>query len=329
MGKSGCCFQIIRTCIAVVFGFVPFVFLTLTGILLYFKGLPANSSVMAVEMTNYRVLLHYARKRNDQNSVVLSNALGIIPTWFLQFGLRWVDIVEVVSGYTIVNFPLVKYRNIIDYWALSSAFIDSKLEVLTCSQKCVVGAGYDVRLYRDALQKKNPDMKYFELDKPATQIAKRKALEVAMIDSRGVSFVSVDLMKDCITTKLEENGYDKKTPCVFLLENLVCHLPHYAIKETLTAISSNSAKGTVIIFDYFTENYINNFWFGRFLKFTFQVMSEPILSCMPGVSYSDESGSPGCRDADLRAWLVQFGFELVDHAKADPAGGVVLARVAA
>eukprot|EP00919_Chromeraceae_sp_WS-2016_P019173 GHVR01045639.1.p1 GENE.GHVR01045639.1~~GHVR01045639.1.p1 ORF type:complete len:298 (+),score=63.28 GHVR01045639.1:59-952(+) len=278
-----------------------------------------------------RVALHHAGLRKDEVSVALARGTGVCPDWLLLFIVRVIQLIETLSGYPIMVYPPRGIQSIKDYFALRTYFIDSKLEIAmkTVSQMCILGAGYDVRCSTAAseLHSTRSNLKLFEVEKPDTQLAKRKALVAGGVDSKGVSFVPVDFMKERLFTKLKENGYDTSEPSVFVLEGLLCYLSDSAIKDTLTEISVNSPRGTIILFDYVALPYTQNYTFGKFLKHCLKCFNEPFLSGVPATTNTSD-GVPGCRDCDVSAWLKKFGFELVEHNTAAPFGGVALAKVA-
>eukprot|EP00919_Chromeraceae_sp_WS-2016_P055323 GHVR01131473.1.p1 GENE.GHVR01131473.1~~GHVR01131473.1.p1 ORF type:complete len:301 (+),score=28.69 GHVR01131473.1:101-1003(+) len=283
-----------------------------------------DTSTMAQKMMIRRAGYHYAGLRHDPQSAAVSEAVAVYPQWLLLFFLKSFQLFQFVSGYKLFNYPVFECRSITDYFSMVTTFIDSQVEATKLSQFCVIGAGFDVRCYKDTEREK---VKCFEVDRGGTQLVKRKALEDAGIDSSKVCFVSVDLMKESLIKKLQENGYNTNIPCVFLLENVVWHLSHSAIQTIFNDIYTNSANGSLIIFNYFTESFIKNTFWGKFIEKTLPLISEPILSSIQSVNCNHPSASV-CRDAGVNFCLRHMGFDLVDQVMADGVGGVVLARVA-
>lgn len=80
----------------------------------------------------------------------------------------------------------------------------------TVEQFVVMGAGYDTRCYGN-LTKSN--LKFFELDQPATQRLKVTCLKKAGIDVFHITYIEVDFSKDDWLEKLKDAGFnpDKKT----------------------------------------------------------------------------------------------------------------------
>ncbi len=110
----------------------------------------------------------------------------------------------------------------------------------------VLGAGWDTRawgLLADA------DVRVFELDKPASQAAKRSAVEAAGLPPDRVTFVSTDFVEKSWLEALTEAGFDPTLPTFFLLEGLIYYLNDDDLGATLRDIAT-MAPGSRLAFDY-------------------------------------------------------------------------------
>jgi methyltransferase (TIGR00027 family) len=77
----------------------------------------------------------------------------------------------------------------------------------------------------------------FELDRPATQEAKRKALRA--VDDRNVSFVPIDLAREDLGAKLRGlPSFDHGARTVFVAEGLLMYLPADRVEALLADIAS-------------------------------------------------------------------------------------------
>lgn len=130
------------------------------------------------------------------------------------------------------------------------ASIDEGLQQLV-----ILGAGYDTRAYRIEGMNK---IKVFEVDHPATQIAKIGKIEKIFGGlPEHIVYVSVDFESDDLGLKLLEKGYDKSQKTLFVMEGLVMYIPPKAVDETLLFIAKNSGKGSAIIFDYYPQSTVD------------------------------------------------------------------------
>jgi methyltransferase (TIGR00027 family) len=150
-----------------------------------------------------------------------------------------------VSGMT--NLMLVRTRFIDDQ--LRSAFAAGADQVV------ILGAGFDTRAYRfaDLLQGKS----VFELDFPSTQqIKKRRLAEAGIRVPAGVTFAEIDFKRDSLPEVLRAAGYDKTRRTFFIWEGVSMYLTESAVRETLLAISRNSAPGSVVVMDFAGQSMI-------------------------------------------------------------------------
>ena len=84
------------------------------------------------------------------------------------------------------------------------------LDALTAGvpQIVLVGAGYDGR----ALRFRHPDVRYFEVDHPATQADKRRRVEQLGVPLDEITFVEVDLMAASVDPALAAAGLRADEP---------------------------------------------------------------------------------------------------------------------
>lgn len=116
-------------------------------------------------------------------------------------------------------------------------------------QVVILGAGYDTRAFR--LDDLKGFARFFELDHPATQEAKRLALARAGVrEPDSMTFVPMDFAVDDLSEKLEESGYDETAETFFIWEGVTMYLEPAAIDETLKFVDERSASGSTIVFNY-------------------------------------------------------------------------------
>jgi methyltransferase (TIGR00027 family) len=106
-----------------------------------------------------------------------------------------------------------------DYLAARTAFFD-RIVVGTIDRgvrQIVVGAaGYDGRALRYAAS----DVRWFEVDHPATQRDKRARLKRLGLTAPQVMFVEADFTQDPVAERLLAAGLDPAAPGLFLLEGI-------------------------------------------------------------------------------------------------------------
>ncbi|MRH90687.1 SAM-dependent methyltransferase [Nocardia sp. SYP-A9097] len=113
-------------------------------------------------------------------------------------------------------------------------------------QVVILGAGLDTFAYRNP----HPGLRVFEVDHPATQAWKHQRLAASGIDlPERLTFVPVDFETDTLATQLEDAGFNRTEPAVFVWLGVVFYLTPDATRTTLEYIArqSNSAE---VIFDY-------------------------------------------------------------------------------
>jgi methyltransferase (TIGR00027 family) len=115
-------------------------------------------------------------------------------------------------------------------------------------QQCVLlGAGYDTRAYRlPALA----DMPVFEVDHPATQAAKRAAMDKLGVDQSRIRYVSVDFERDDLRARLDAAGFDASAPAVVVWEGVTNYLTVEAVDATLTVVRDLTTPSGLLVMTY-------------------------------------------------------------------------------
>jgi methyltransferase (TIGR00027 family) len=192
------------------------------------------------------------------------------------------------------------------------AAVDAHLSEV--AQFVILGAGFDTRAYRLPA---DASVRVFEVDSPPTLAVKRRSLDKAGIDARGVTFVPADFEKQDWLSCLTDAGFDPRERTLFLWEGVTMYLDRAAVEDTLRRIAS-TAPGSVVAFDYFTTEPLTSralYWrYGRAataaagepLKFGVdstpparERLAELLHSC--GLTLS-EHRTLGEDTADRRAW---------------------------
>jgi len=131
-------------------------------------------------------------------------------------------------------------------------YIDDRLEESLHSgieQVIILGAGYDSRACR--FDNRAGRVRFFELDHPATQVLKRRALARARgPEPAGVTYVPIDFGKDDLASRLLEAGYQETRLTFFIWEGVTMYLKPDSIDETLRFVAGRSPRGSSIVFNY-------------------------------------------------------------------------------
>lgn len=135
--------------------------------------------------------------------------------------------------------------------ALRTAYLDAHVSHLIdrgVGQVVLLGAGFDTRAARLA----RPDVRFFEVDHPATQAEKRTRLEsLRGYPTGGIQFVGCNFESgQDFAAQLAAGGFDAGAPAVVLWEGVVAYLSEEAIRGTLGRVASAFHPDTPIYFDY-------------------------------------------------------------------------------
>jgi methyltransferase (TIGR00027 family) len=154
------------------------------------------------------------------------------------------------------------------------AFFDSAVErhLADIRQLVILGAGFDTRALSLPEQR---GIVAFEVDTAKTQAAKRDVLEKCGLDASRVRFVVANFEKQDWLARLVAAGFDPGKRAIFVWEGVTMYLERAAIEATLRDIAS-TAKGSVVVFDYFTTEGLTSrspFW--RYVRFALRVAGEP------------------------------------------------------
>jgi len=163
-----------------------------------------------------------------------------------------------VTGYVLQTFryPFVGEITIQNQGAARQTFYDRVVQqyLPEMAQFVILGAGFDTRALN---LPKDARVRSFEIDTPATVAVKREMLAKAGIDPTGVVFTAADFEKEDWLAKLIDAGFDPSQPTLFIWEGVTPYLNRSAVEDTLRKIA-NTAKGSVVAFDYFTTEVLES-----------------------------------------------------------------------
>lgn len=150
------------------------------------------------------------------------------------------------------------------------------------------------------------DCVVFEVDRAETQAAKREKLAQARRPIRSdVRYVAVDFLRDDVSGRLADAGWDAAAPTLFVWEGVTNYLTESAVTAMLSWIG-RSAKGSVVAFTYVHRGLLDR-------RMTFEG-GEQILA---NVQKLGEPWTFGLYPDEVAPFLAQSGLELVEDLGAD------------
>ncbi len=116
-------------------------------------------------------------------------------------------------------------------------------------QYVLIGAGLDSFVLRR--QDVIPLLKVYELDHPATQMAKRERLAQLQIPMpTNLEFVPVDLERETIAEALARSSYSPASQAFFSWLGTTLYLTRDAVLGSLRSIARYAARGSELVLDY-------------------------------------------------------------------------------
>jgi methyltransferase (TIGR00027 family) len=182
-------------------------------------------------------------------------------------------------------------------------FIDEALKKAAAAgvtQVVVLGAGFDTRAYR--FDKTHPQLRFFEVDLPATIEAKQKRVAEAFgAPPKNVRYAPIDFNTQKLEDVLPPLGFDAKQKSFFLLEGVVMYVQMPGNDATFAFMKRNAAPGSVVVYDYVLKDIIDGKlgpYYGSRLVIGVASRGEPYVS--------------GWTPAGAAAYAKKHGFRVVE-----------------
>ena len=163
-------------------------------------------------------------------------------------------------------------------------------------QYVILGAGLDSFAYRGGHAKR---VRVFEVDHPATQDWKRRALAAAQVPvPEAVTFVAADLATDSLAGPWLAAGFDTAAPALVSWLGVTMYLTPDAVTDILTAVG-RLAPGTELIADYMLPAGLRDeagAVYGELVAAASAERGEPWLSCFAPGEMTDMARQAGFRE---------------------------------
>lgn len=163
-----------------------------------------------------------------------------------------------------------------------------------CSQVVVLGAGLDTLCIE--LRARYPALRCIEIDHPATQGVKRRALEM---DAHRIDFIAADLAHQPLSEVLRAcPAFDRDAPTLFVAEGLLMYVPQDAVAGLFAQMAA-AAPDSRVAFTWLepqADGRPNFARRSRLVDFWLRLRGEPFMS--------------GMRRGGLRRFLGDAGFRL-------------------
>ena len=156
--------------------------------------------------------------------------IGRIVPWFLDLGWPYTRSSGVVRTRLIDDLVCQSYHD-------------------GAGQLVLLGAGFDTRAHRLSEVR---GMRVFEVDHPATQVAKRERLNARLgfPSSRHIHYVPMNFEKEDLENKLLNVGFAKGQKTVVVWEGVVSYLSPDAVHEVFCTLARLLAPASRLVFTY-------------------------------------------------------------------------------
>jgi methyltransferase (TIGR00027 family) len=142
------------------------------------------------------------------------------------------------------------------WFALRVAYLDRLVALavdrLSIRQIVILGAGYDTR----AARLPRAGVRFFEVDHPATQAAKRERLtRLPRYPVDAAIYATCDFEREDPIERLAANGFDLREPALVLWEGVVIYLTERAIRATASRLASALDPRSLVAFDFLGKRF--------------------------------------------------------------------------
>lgn len=163
----------------------------------------------------------------------------------------WADTIAGSDGHEIAKRLDARFPPMELWLALRVAYLDRLVHLavdrLSIRQIIILGAGYDTR----AARLPRAGVRYYEVDHPATQVAKRERL--ARVDGYPVdaaTYVTCNFEREDPIERLVASGFATAEPALVIWEGVVPYLTEAAVRATASRLASDLDPRSLVAFDF-------------------------------------------------------------------------------
>ncbi len=168
----------------------------------------------------------------------------------------WAEKLAGPDGHQIARDVDARFPPMEAWLAIRVAYLDrlvgTAVDRLGARQIVILGAGYDTR----AARLPRAGVRFFEVDHPATQAAKRARL--AELDGYPVdaaTYVTCDFETEDPVARLVACGLDAHAPALVLWEGVVSYLTEDAVRATATRLATGLDPRSLVALEFLSKNY--------------------------------------------------------------------------
>jgi methyltransferase (TIGR00027 family) len=163
----------------------------------------------------------------------------------------WAERLAGADGHAIATTLDARFPPMELWLALRVAYLDRLVALavdrLSSRQVVVLGAGYDTR----AARLPHAGVRFFEVDHPATQAAKRQALaRLAGYPVDAATYVACNFEREDPIERLAASGFRTGEPALVIWEGVVPYLTEAAVRATATRLAAGLDPRSLVAFDF-------------------------------------------------------------------------------
>lgn len=163
----------------------------------------------------------------------------------------WADAIAGREGHEIATALDPRFPPMELWLALRVAYLDRLVGIavdrLSVRQVVILGAGYDTR----AARLPRAGVRFFEVDHPATQAAKRDKLSgLAGYPIDAATYASCNFEREDPIERLAASGFSTREPALVIWEGVVPYLTEAAVRATATRLATGLDPRSLIAFDF-------------------------------------------------------------------------------
>lgn len=163
----------------------------------------------------------------------------------------WAEAIAGPDGHAIAQRLDARFPPMELWLGLRVAYLDRLVHLavdrLSVRQVVILGAGYDTR----AARLPRAGVRFFEVDHPATQAAKRERL--ARLDGYPVdaaTYVTCNFEREDPIERLAASGFALPEPALVIWEGVVPYLTEAAVRATASRLASGLDPRSLVAFDF-------------------------------------------------------------------------------